>query len=103
VKFISFSIKEYRQRFPIEKSYVTLCRQIIYVFFPLTVDVIDHQNPPDSVGDQNEGQCCIPKCLKVLLDRMIKHCQLINVIFLVLYMITVIVFMSVLWSFWYIL
>ncbi|XP_039509906.1 5-hydroxytryptamine receptor 3A-like [Pimephales promelas] len=74
------------------------------------VCVRDQQNPPDSFRDQNEEQSCTPDCLKLILNEcrqitplsLTKKARIINVIFLTLYIFTDIVFMSVLWSYWYI-
>ncbi|XP_077086753.1 5-hydroxytryptamine receptor 3A-like isoform X3 [Siphateles boraxobius] len=71
-------------------------------------DVSDLQNPPASVRDQNEEQSFIPDLLKqILAARREKKClsliiasRLIDKIFLVLYTITFIVFLSVLLTLW---
>jgi len=88
-----------------DKTFIQSC-----TFFPLTVCVRDQQNPPDSFRDQNEEQSCTPDCLKLILNEcrqitplsLTKKARIINVIFLALYIFTDIVFMSVLWSYWYI-
>ncbi|CAM4419990.1 unnamed protein product [Leuciscus chuanchicus] len=72
------------------------------------VGVIDQQNPPDSVRDQNEEQSyTLDRLKQILTERPQKTplywtrvARIINVTFLVLYIITIIVFMSVLWAFW---
>ncbi|XDV14074.1 hypothetical protein PO909_002290, partial [Leuciscus waleckii] len=56
------------------------------------VGVIDQQNPPDSVRDQNEEKTPL---------YWTRVARIINITFLVLYIITIIVFMSKLWAFWY--
>ncbi|XDV14073.1 hypothetical protein PO909_002289, partial [Leuciscus waleckii] len=56
------------------------------------VGVIDQQNPPDSVRDQDEEKTPL---------SWTRVARIINVTFLVLYIITIIVFMSKLWTLWY--
>ncbi|XDV14077.1 hypothetical protein PO909_002293, partial [Leuciscus waleckii] len=56
------------------------------------VGVIDQQNPPDSVRDQNEEKTPL---------YWTRVARIINVTFLVLYIITIIAFMSKLWTLWY--
>jgi len=85
-------------------------------FFPLTGGVRDQQNPPASVIDQNEEQTYTLDSLKQIITEILattrqkqrqKTClyltrvaRIIDVTFLVLYIITVIVFLSVLGKLW---
>ncbi|XDV14092.1 hypothetical protein PO909_002308 [Leuciscus waleckii] len=73
--------------------------------------VIDQQNPPDSVKDQNEESYTLNRLKQILTEcrvatrrkqlSWIRLARIINLTFLVLYIITIIVFMSVLWKLWY--
>ncbi|XDV14095.1 hypothetical protein PO909_002311 [Leuciscus waleckii] len=76
--------------------------------------VIDQQNPPDSVKDQNEESYTLNRLKQILTEcwaatrrnqrkklSWTRVARIIDVTFLVLYIITIIVFMSVLWKLWF--